>query len=123
MKINQIRLQNFLSHRDTIFDISSINPVVIVGKNGAGKSSLVKDSVTWALFGRARGNGDELITEGESIAIVRVDFVLENELYRVERVRDRGKKSVLNLTRIGRNRQSCQLNGATIAETQKKIEN
>lgn len=130
MKINRIVLKNFLSHRDTTFDISDINPVIVVGDNGAGKSTLVKDSITWALFGKARGSGDELITEGESNCLVSVDFDIDGEWYRVVRTRSREKKTELLLEQrttqayVGGGSQVAvaHLEGAVIAETQAKIE-
>lgn len=130
MKINRICLKNFLSHRDTIFDISETNPVIVVGDNGAGKSTLVKDSITWALFGKARGSGDELISEGCASCIVAIDFDLGGVWYQVVRTREREKKTELRLMQkgtqsyVGGGSQvaTTHLDGATIAETQEKIE-
>lgn len=121
MNLQRIRLENFLSHTDTDFDVSGRNPVIITGENGAGKSSLVKDSVTWALFGKARGSGDELITEGADEAVVTIQFGLDGHDYVVMRRRVRGRKTDLEFAAVeGETEQS--LCGATIAETQAEIE-
>jgi DNA repair exonuclease SbcCD ATPase subunit len=124
MKINQISLKNFGSHQDTVLDVSSINPVVVVGRNGAGKSTLAKDAVTWCLFGRARVSSDDLIRDGENQLEVRLDFQLSDVAYRVVRTRERGLRTALNLFRgesVGNPFDVSLFNGATIAETQEKI--
>jgi len=82
---------------------------------------MVKDSVTWALFGKARAGGDEIIMEGESVGLVRLEFSVGDDCYLVERVRERNKKTILNLVQMSEGVRKS-LNGATIAETQKKIE-
>ena len=122
MNIQRIILRNFLSHKETDFDLSKINPTIVVGANGAGKSSLVKDSITWALFGKARGTGDELITEGEGKCSVTIDFMLDANTYRVERTRERNKRTTLDLAVTYADGKGHPDNGATIAETQDKIE-
>src|SRR3989338_2312886 len=123
MNIRRLELKNFLSHKNTELDVSNRNPVIVVGENGVGKAAMLKDSVTWALFGKARGGGDEVITEGESVGLVRLEFSVGNDYYVVERVRERGKKTILNLSRIVELMGGGEsINGATIAETQKKIE-
>lgn len=129
MKLERIRLKNFLSHQETDFRLTDRNLVIVVGENGAGKSSLVKDSLTWALFGQARGSGDDLITDGESKATVAARFVLDEKLYEVVRERERGKKTSLHLRELRQgladeepNGTAQSLDGATIAETQAKIE-
>lgn len=121
MNLQRITLENFLSHRDTDFDVSGRNPVIITGGNGAGKSSLVKDSVTWALFGKARASGDELITEGASEAVVTIRFRLDGRDYVVTRRRVRGRKTELEFAAMERETEQS-LCGATIAETQAEIE-
>ena len=50
-----LRISGFLSYRDPVeLDFDSFELACISGHNGAGKSSLL-DSITWALFGEARG--------------------------------------------------------------------
>lgn len=117
MNITKIELQNFLSHKNTKFDISGINPVIVVGDNGAGKSTLVKDSITWALFGKARAGNDEVIHHGEDEAVVNITFVLNNRTYEVMRSRLRGRKTELAVWE-----NQLAITGATISETQTIIE-
>jgi len=56
-----LRISGFLSYRDPVeLDFASIKLACISGQNGAGKSSLL-DSITWVLFGEARGKGADII--------------------------------------------------------------
>jgi len=48
MKINSIHLKDFISHRESSFDLNDIN--IVVGANGRGKSAL-RQSIAWALTG------------------------------------------------------------------------
>jgi len=120
MNILSLKLTNFLSHKDTVLDFSNTSVKVFVGKNGAGKSSLVKDSITWGLFGVARNKdraGDQLITEGEDYAEVTVGFGLNGDSYTVIRGRNRNEKSYLSFFKNDE-----EITGDTLADTQQKIE-
>lgn len=118
MKITALCLNDFLSHKETVMQFSGQNPILVVGENGVGKSTLVKDSVTWALFGKSRSGSDNLIREGQDMAQVLIEFSVGGKSYRVIRTRYRNSNSELNLqTGDGK-----ELTGATIAETQQKIE-
>lgn len=94
----KLTIENFLSYKGiTIIDFDSIHTAVITGENGSGKSSIL-DSITYVLFGVARGtsksgdNADRLIYTGESYCKVELDFELENEKYKVIRKRDQEKQ-------------------------------
>ena len=117
MNITKIKLTNFLSHKNTEFDMSEINPVIIVGANGAGKSTLVKDSVTWALFGKARASNDDIINDNEDETTVEVTFTLNNRTYDVVRYRERERKTTLHVWE-----DNNEITSATIPDTQKMIE-
>lgn len=65
MRVNTLRLKNFLAHADTTVDLGAVPIAVFVGANEAGKSSLV-DGVRWALLNRARG-----LTSGQNRSLVR----------------------------------------------------
>jgi|GEM_PF-2514723 len=121
MNIVGIRLANFLSHRNTTVNLRGHNPIIVVGKNGSGKSSLFKDSITWGLFGKARGSGDELITEGQGACEVEIGFAIGNIDYKVMRKRVRNSKSELHLSRMYKSEWQDE-SGAVIAETQEKID-
>ena len=49
MILNKIKLENFISHKNTEIDLGyGIN--VVVGPNGAGKTSILLDAISFALF-------------------------------------------------------------------------
>ena len=50
----RLSVSGFLSYREPVeIDFTPLHVAVILGNNGAGKSSLL-DAMTWALFGKAR---------------------------------------------------------------------
>ena len=91
----KLTLHGFLSYRDmTVVDLSQVNVACISGANGAGKSTLF-DAITWSLFGKARRSDDALINDGMDSCQVIFEFVYEDEHYRVERLKHRGKSTAL----------------------------
>lgn len=123
MNITKIKLRNFVSFKSAEFDISGTNPVIIVGDNGAGKSSLVKDSITWCLFGKARASNDEVIHNDEDEAEVQITFTLDNVKYIVTRYRSRPRRvAISGHSALHVWRDDIEITGATISETQTAIE-
>ena len=61
MRLDKVSLKDFLSHEKTTVSFKGdIN--VIVGQNGAGKSSII-EAITFALFREGKGKQEELIKE------------------------------------------------------------
>jgi exonuclease SbcC len=91
----KLSLQNFMCYREGALDFAGIHVACLAGENGAGKSALL-DAMTWALWGHsrlgARGD-DDLIRLGESDMRVELTFSLGEDLYRVLRQREAGKRS------------------------------
>jgi DNA repair protein SbcC/Rad50 len=88
-------LKGFLSYRDEVsIDLSQIKVACVSGANGAGKSTLF-DAITWVLFGKARRSDDAVITDGMEGCQVTFEFKYENETYRVDRSKTRGKSTTL----------------------------
>ncbi|AAK42417.1 SMC family ATPase [Saccharolobus solfataricus] len=85
MRIDKITLTNFLSHEHSeIQFMGEIN--VIVGQNGAGKSSII-DGIVFSLFRtHSRGNNDNLIRKGSNRG--SVTLYLSNEKDKIEIIRD-----------------------------------
>ena len=92
-----LELTNFLSYRETaVLDFTGIHLACISGANGAGKSSIL-DSITWALFGKARSKSDDDLVNRRAVledgtAEVAYTFALEESTYRVIR-RKRARKA------------------------------
>lgn len=124
-----LELRNFLPYkRPDPLDFSGIHVACLVGRNGAGKSSLL-EAMVWALWGRARDgkrSDDELIHFGEKEMRVAFTFDLGDERFQVIRQRKAGKRgqSVLALQSHDTNTQSwSNLSGTGIRQTQRKIDN
>src|SRR5512139_128589 len=92
-----LRISGFLSYRDPVnLDFSQFDYACISGHNGAGKSSLL-DSITWALFGEARGKSSDIINLHPDVKAAEVAIAFEHEgnTYRVQRTLPRNKSTVL----------------------------
>lgn len=123
LNIKSLKLKNFLSHVDSSLTFENSLPYLFVGENGAGKSSLIKDSITWALFGeaRAKGAGDELIYNHEDKCKVEVVFEIGNSKYQIIRERERNKKTKLTLNQFVDNILK-DISNVTMSKTQEDVE-
>ena len=97
--LNRIQLNNFLSHSNTEIDFKPDQNVLVDGKSGSGKSSIV-EGLIWCLYGQGRSNNQSLIKKGNKKATVIV--VLEdnekNKLYKIERSITASNKHKLEIT-------------------------
>jgi exonuclease SbcC len=93
-----LSLSGFLSYRSPVdLDFTGFSLACVSGSNGAGKSSLL-DAITWALFGQARGRDESVVNTNEEVkrAEVIYDFQYEENLYRVQRIKPKGKTESLD---------------------------
>ena len=82
--IERVRLQNFVSHADTDLPLGS-GVTIFVGRNGAGKSSVI-DGITYAMFGEhTRGANENLVKRGAAAASAGVEFGIGGREFLVER--------------------------------------
>lgn len=122
-----LRISGFLSYRDPVeLDFSLFELACISGHNGAGKSSLL-DSITWVLFGEARGKGMDVINLHQDVkaAEVALTFGYEGNVFRVQRTLPRGKSTVLEFQVLDQtvdNGQWKALTEKTTRDTQARIE-
>jgi exonuclease SbcC len=92
MLYRRIKAINFLGHVETEIRFDGYNAIVVVGKNGAGKSSFMIDAPLVALFGKGRsGDLDGYIRNGKDMMQVEFDFSIGDEIYGA--VRKRSKKT------------------------------
>jgi exonuclease SbcC len=123
----KLEISNFLSYRETavlLFD--GVHLACISGANGAGKSSIL-DSITWALFGQSRSRSDDdlvnrLSALDDKTAEVRLEFELEDTVYRVTRSKRRGKTTQLELQISAGEGQWKTLTEGKLRDTQEAIE-
>lgn len=118
----KLTLHNFLSYRAATLDFTGFHTACICGVNGAGKSSLL-EAVTWVIWGKSRvGSADDVIHSGETD--VRVDFEFENnqQIYRIIRMRSRGKAAALQFQVRSENGEFKALSTKGIKDTELYIE-
>ena len=125
----KLTLSNFLCYRENVppLNFNGVHVACICGSNGHGKSALL-DSITWALWGKARGKvQDEMISYGADECRVELDFSSRDENYRVIRShgrggrRRRGGASDLQLMILDGD-EARPITGDMIRETQARID-
>ena len=89
INFKKIKYKNFLSTGNnwTEIDFQSYNTNLIVGTNGAGKSTML-DALTFALFNkpfRKVNKGQLINTTNERDCVVEIEFVVNNRDYLVRR--------------------------------------
>jgi DNA repair protein SbcC/Rad50 len=87
MKIESVRIKNFLSHSDTDISFDDKPLWLLVGPNGAGKSAIF-DAMEFTLFGEHRGgkqNPEHLIKNDRDETEIEVVFCCGDERYRATR--------------------------------------
>lgn len=85
----KIRYKNFLSTGNAFTEVNLVRPnnTLIVGKNGAGKSTIL-DALTFVLFGKPfrRINKPQLINSiNEKNCMVEIDFTIGTKKYHIKR--------------------------------------
>ncbi len=121
----KLYLKNFLSYGEqgTEIDFTGYKILLLIGKNGAGKSSIL-DAILWALWGKTRSGGDnEIMHSGSSDMEVRLDFVVRDAIYRVVRKRSKKGKSFVSVLELQSLTEPITvLTDATIVQTQARLD-
>jgi exonuclease SbcC len=96
--LKEIKLLNFLSHHSTTVDFSNVHSLLISGRSGSGKSSVV-DALVWTLYAKSRADNKSLIKRGTTNAKVTVVLYDDEDkrTYRVERTIDLNNKHELKI--------------------------
>jgi DNA repair protein SbcC/Rad50 len=128
LRLEEIRLHNFLSHEESCLDLKAIDAAVFLGPNGSGKTSGIIESLSWGLFGVSRYSDiDAVIRTGQTEAQVEIIFRSYNKRYRVLRKRSiktkRGKSELEFTMQKNGKWQSNALTGASINATEENIRN
>ncbi len=83
--ITDIRLQDFISHRDTHLQLGK-GVTIFVGHNGSGKSSVI-DAITFSLFGKhSRKSSKNLVRRGAAQGSAQIQFSLNSKQYQATRI-------------------------------------
>ncbi len=121
----KLYLKNFLSYGEqgTEIDFTGYKILLLIGKNGAGKSSIL-DAILWALWGKTRSGGDnDIMHSGSSDMEVRLDFVVRDAIYRVVRKRSKKGKSFVSVLELQSLTEPITvLTDATIVQTQSRLD-
>ncbi|TXH10444.1 MAG: hypothetical protein E6R03_15465 [Hyphomicrobiaceae bacterium] len=125
MRFIKIEMESFASIGQAKFDLAGQGMVVVSGQNkdaesassnGAGKSTIIVDSICWALFGKTtKGGGADSVTPGGGGKGTRVALTFEKDGHTYEVARHRKHKqhaSKLLVTKDGQD-----LTKATVADT------
>ena len=122
-----LSLSNFLSYRDAAptLHLDGVRVACLCGPNGNGKSALL-DAVTWALWGKARGQRHEqLLHHGQTEMRVELVFDVGADRYRVERRYSQARRSAQSSLELGAHVGGGEfrpVTGNVIRETQAEIE-
>ena len=125
----RLTLENFMCYRQGLptLNLENVHVACLSGDNGNGKTALL-DSITWVLWGKARARTqEELIHQGQNSMSVELDFLANDQEYRVTRVHSRSRgsgsgKTELNLAVLNEN-QPTSIMGNTIRDTEQQIIN
>lgn len=94
--LKSLKLNSFLSHTNTELEFDENSKILLDGKSGSGKTSIV-EGLTWAFYGEARCQNKDLIRRGEkscSIDLTLLDNT-NNIFYKITRsVTDKSKNSL-----------------------------
>lgn len=84
--LKTLQLHNFLSHADTILTFGDNDKVLIDGKSGSGKSSIV-EAIIWALYGEARVENRNLVKHGVKSGSVTITLFndADKNFYEIKR--------------------------------------
>lgn len=74
MRFTRLVLEDYRSYAYTDIEFGPLSNVVVVGKNGHGKSALL-EAIMWAIDGRTRSKtADHIVRHGAELARVRLEF-------------------------------------------------
>lgn len=125
MELRNLQIENFLSIRKIDINLEDRGLTLVSGhsedeggENGAGKSSLARNSIAWCLYGKTASGtkGDQLVNRHtKQTASVSLSFHIGDILYRIVRTQQP------NSLKLYANSQD--ISDKTNAQTQNKLEN
>jgi len=82
--LKKIKLNNFLSHKESELTFKENQKLLISGDSGSGKSSIV-EAIIWCLYGKGRVENKNIIKRGAKFATVVLELESDEKFYRIER--------------------------------------
>ena len=82
--LQELKLNNFLSHETTILNFKEIEKLLLDGKSGSGKSAIT-ESILFALFGKGRADNRSLVRRGTKMASVSLKVSEGSKIYVITR--------------------------------------
>ena len=101
--LKTLQLKDFLSHKATIINFNPEEKLLIDGKSGSGKSSIV-EAIVWAFYGKGRADNRALIRRGAKSATVSVQIENDGVTYEVVREINKQGKQTLVLYECGKDK-------------------
>ena len=96
MRIHSVKLRNFISHKETVIEFPP-GLTVIVGRNGAGKTSIL-DAISYALFKEhGRGKDENVINRRANSAQVQLIFSSGGRKYEITWRIERRRRALATL--------------------------
>jgi len=96
VRIHSVKLRNFISHKETSIEFPP-GLTVIIGRNGAGKTSIL-DAISYALFKEhGRGKDENVINRRSNSAQVQLTFSSRGRKYEITWNIQRRKRALATL--------------------------
>lgn len=111
MILKSIKLKNFLSHPNTEVQFEDGQSLLISGKSGSGKSSILQ-AITYVLYNDTRSDSKNMIMKGASSCKVELQLQDKNDIYTIIREYDTKKNKLILLLN------DTDITLATMKETQ-----
>jgi exonuclease SbcC len=94
VRLLRLKLDQFRSHEALDIELAGVTCAAIVGRNGAGKSSIFK-AIDYALYGGGGASADDLLRHQAKQGGVTLEVDVDGRLWRISRGRERSRKSWL----------------------------
>lgn len=120
--LKELKINNFLSHETTNISFNQNEKILLDGKSGGGKSSII-ESIIWCLYGHGRSENKTLVRRGQKSASVTLKFSNgEQETVITRTVSNAGKNTLTVTQNTGSQGQFIAIQRTGIKEIQEWIE-
>lgn len=119
--LKEIKLNNFLSHEDTVISFNENEKILIDGRSGSGKSS-IGEAIIWALYGKGRSENRFLVRRGSKTASVTIKLIDGPTATNITRTVSNGKNTLLVTQRANESAKFLAIKRTGLKDTQDWIE-